>query len=1026
MKKIFPLIAIVFCIHFAFGQNMATGPIVRYPIYFDVSPPLKDMVKIVPPKADNSLKVIKNFFNVKKNRNREIFSPDWVDPIVQRTINRMTTSPDSTIQNFLGGTNTQGYDPPDTYGNVGLSDYFQIVNCHFSIYSKTGTLLSGPTSTMTIWNGMPNNYNGGDGVVLYDAIADRWLIAQLSYSGNQNWEMIAVSQTNDPTGSWYRWQYAFGTTLPDYPKFGVWPDGYYMSANLFLMPSGTYQGTEQCVYNRTAMLAGNSTAQMVSFTLPSSNNAYSFLPSTCDGAFPPSGTPNYFVYMNDAPDCLGVYEFHVDWSDTSNSTFGNCLQLTVSTFNDNINSIPQKGTSTPAEVLSDRLMYRLQFRTFSDHWSMVFNHTVNAGSNVAGIRWYELRKTTGNWGIYQQSTYAPSDNNCRWMGSMAMDTAGNMGLGFSISSSNIYPAIKFTGRMKNDPLNTMDLPEKGIYYGTGSNTANDGNVSGYCRWGDYSSMTIDPSDGMTFWYTQQYFTSMGSNWQSRIASFQLSGLNVTASANPQYINQGQTSQLSCTATGGTGIYTYSWTSIPAGFTSNQQNPPPVSPNFTTRYVAHVTSGTQTATDTTIVYVNMTATATANPYTINPGGSSQLNVTATGGTGTYTYSWTSSPAGFSSNLQNPIVSPIVTTIYTAVATSGTQNASDTAKVKVNMVVHATATPDTIQAGQTSQLNAIANGGSGNYSYTWTSNPPGFNSNLQNPVVSPLVTTRYILNVNDGTQSKADSVLVTVIYIPMVVTATATPSIVCIGSTSQLNVTTTGGTGNYTYSWTSIPPGFTSNIQNPMVQPIVTTIYVAAVYDGIATMTDSTTVTVIQLPTAFAGDDTTICVQIGQIQLNGQSTSSSSVLWTTSGDGVFLNPTSLTAIYYPGVNDKSSFHVSLTLTASPVAPCTSQATSTMHITFDPCTGIPETGNDGFSISIRPNPSYGLINLVVTGLKTGGVAVNIMELSGKVVYQETFATTGSKINRSIDLSQFQKGVYFVKVETDTQVKTEKLIIE
>ena len=257
-------------------------------------------------------------------------------------------------------------------------------------------------------------------------------------------------------------------------------------------------------------------------------------------------------------------------------------------------------------------------------------------------------------------------------------------------------------------------------------------------------------------------------------------------------------------------------------------------------------------------------------------------------------------------------------------------------------------------------------------------------------------------------------------------TATPSTICIGSTSQLNVTTTGGTGNYTYSWTSIPPGFTSNIQNPMVQPIVTTIYVAAVYDGIATMTDSTTVTVIQLPTAFAGDDTTICVQIGQIQLNGQSTSSSSVLWTTSGDGVFLNPTSLTAIYYPGVNDKSSFHVSLTLTASPVAPCTSQATSTMHITFDPCTGIPETGNDGFSISIRPNPSYGLINLVVTGLKTGGVAVNIMELSGKVVYQETFATTGSKINRSIDLSQFQKGVYFVKVETDTQVKTEKLIIE
>ena len=203
-----------------FAQTESSTPIVQKAVYFDVSPPLRDMLKTVPEKADNSLKVITNYFDVKKSSRKKI-SDDWTDPRLQSRYNMRATTTDSTIVNFEGNSNTQGYDPPDTYGQVGPNHYFAVVNCHFSIYDKTGTRLIGPVSTSTIWNGMPNNQNGGDAVVMYDADADRWIISQLAYPSGYDLVMFAVSQTNDPTGSWYRWEYSF-TGLPDYPKFGIW------------------------------------------------------------------------------------------------------------------------------------------------------------------------------------------------------------------------------------------------------------------------------------------------------------------------------------------------------------------------------------------------------------------------------------------------------------------------------------------------------------------------------------------------------------------------------------------------------------------------------------------------------------------------------------------------------------------------------------------------------------------------------------------------------------------------------------
>jgi hypothetical protein len=188
-------------------------------------------------------------------------------------------------------------------------------------------------------------------------------------------------------------------------------------------------------------------------------------------------------------------------------------------------------------------MYRLQFRKFNDHWSMLCNHSVNTSSNVAGVRWYELRKTTGAWTVYQQSTYAPSDNNCRWMGSIAMDTAGNIALGYSVSSSNMYPSIRYTGRLKADPLNQMTINEQTIMDGGGCQTSTSH------RWGDYSSMTVDPASPTTFWFTSEYYsTTSSSNWQTRVASFTFENIfSSFATSNPESLCAGDSSQLNAVA-----------------------------------------------------------------------------------------------------------------------------------------------------------------------------------------------------------------------------------------------------------------------------------------------------------------------------------------------------------------------------------------------------------------------------------------------------------------------------------------------
>jgi hypothetical protein len=341
----------------------------------------------------------------------------------------------------------------------------------------------------------------------------------------------------------------------------------------------------------------------------------------------------------------------------------------------------------------------------------------------------------------------------------------------------------------------------------------------------------------------------------------------------------------------------------------------------------------------------------------------------------------------------------------------------------LAVVATANPTSIPLGATSQLNATASGGTGTYTYSWTSVPAGFTSALQNPVVSPTVTTQYIVTVNDGAGTSQGNVTVTVTAVPLSATASATPSVICAGQSSQLYVVPAGGSGTYTYSWTSIPAGFTSNLQNPVVTPAVATQYFAHVSDGALSVDAPASVAVNQPATATAGNDTTCAFITTQVPLNGIAANYSSVTWTTSGTGTFSAASALAGYYLPSIADKTAGNVTLTLTASAQSPCTATAADMRIIHFDGPIGIGDVQNNQISMVISPNPSTGLFSLRVSGLDNKKANVTVSDIRGRAIVQHAFDASGME---HFDISNNPKGFYLVKIQTATESIIRKLVIE
>ena len=432
---------------------------------------------------------------------------DAPDTVIQGAADPAAPSVGSVFEGiYIGETTGLSWIPPDTVGAVGPNHYVQAVNDGLGVFDKsTGAMLK-LVPVNALWAGFGGGCeanNDGDPTVNYDVLADRWIVAQFSVSTTPYLQCVAVSASGDPMGSYYRYSFEH-SEFPDYPKLSVWPDAYYETFNMF---TSRFVGGKVCAYDRAAMLAGSAATEQC-FHLSSSYGGLLVSHTTSAAHAPAAGTPAYVLNLSSS--ALNEWRFHVDFASSANTTFTGPTSIAVAGF-----TRPKKGPQQPdtrqrLDTLADRLMYRLAYRNFGDHESLVVNHSVAVGQGL-GVRWYELRGNGASLAVYQQGTYAP-DGTSRWMGSAAMDKMGNIALGYSASSSTVYPSIRYSGRLATDPLGTLQA-ETIMRVGTGSQT----NAN---RWGDYSSMSVDPTDDCTLFYTNEYLpVTSARGWHTSIGFF---------------------------------------------------------------------------------------------------------------------------------------------------------------------------------------------------------------------------------------------------------------------------------------------------------------------------------------------------------------------------------------------------------------------------------------------------------------------------------------------------------------------------
>jgi len=892
--------------------------------------------------------------------------PKGEDPAWQKVMGSNKNR--SPIMNFNG--QTSPYYPPDDNGVPGPNHYMQTINTVYAIYDKSGTLVAGPTNLNLLFGNVPGaNRNDGDPIILYDEEADRWLVTEFSIPiFGPNYMLVAVSTTNDPTGTWH--QYSFSVdAMPDYPKFGIWLDGYYMGVN-------NSSGNDIYVFEREPMLSGGA-AQAVAFNNPwrpaSSDGFMCVPPLDNDGEFAPAGSPGLYIAFNDdalggGSDQLWIYELDIDWTNPSAATFERVQQIDVLPFNASFgptwNNIIQPGTGQKLDGIPQVVMNVPQYRNFGSFQTIVCCHTVNVdGFNHAGIRWYELRRTTGDWSVRQQGTYAPDDES-RWMGSIMLNGSNKIALGYSISSSTVFPGIRYCGQSPAEYASAsglMDIQEDTIY--TGEYSQNGGN-----RWGDYSLMAVDPVDDETFWYTNQYVGPGGSR-RTRIASFQfitgpsvttLAATNVTSasatlngSVNPQgepttyYFkygtNPGSLTDSTDAVSAGSGTTVVDVSEDIAGLTSNE--------TYYFRIVAVNPSGTSFGSDLNF------STGTAASLTVVP--PNQNVGTMAGNTEFYVTSnmdWTvESDASWCS------VTPSGTNIDTIFATynENTSFATRTA----NITVSATGAP----------------------SKTVTVTQEGILEILE---VSP--SNRNVANASGATE----------FYV------TSNSDWQVVSNASWCSVTQVG-TGNDTI--------FVTFTENASTASRIATINVSA------TAGSSRTVTVTQ-----AGAPLTLLVGPPNQNVPAKAsetsfTVTSNTSWTVGTDASWC------IIKTPSGSGNGTIDVSCPanlLGQQRIADIAVSAVSvpTQHVTVTQASSIGVDEMARQELRIYPNPNTGSFRILPAENDNGTLKITVQDMNGVTVFKKELS---GKKEYKINIPSASQGLYHIIVKTESNLHVRKLVI-
>ena len=665
----------------AFARTSKSKTIVTYPSAFAVSQRLSELPIDLSPFAAHETPEPRP----SPLRSKAVGGP-WQqeDPVLQKEIRPLVAAIPGVD---FDGVPANGWAPSDSNLAVGPNHIVETVNVQFAVYSKSGTLLTGPTNFTTFFAPLGGDCAAGssDPIVLYDRQADRWLISDIGINSTFS-ECVGVSTTNDPTGAYVLYAYSFGTSLNDYPKLGVWPtasnSAYLATYNVFA-PAG-FAGADLCGLDRAKMLLGDSSAAQLCQLSP--NNEGSYLPSDMDGPTPPTnGTPGlYLTWHDNNPGQLLLRSLTLNFA-VGTATLSS--PTTISVANDSFacgnggTCVPQSGTTQTLDTLGDRLMYRFAIRHFADHDRAVVNHAVGNGSQVA-VRWYELYDPAGNVTLNQQGTFAP-DTTYRWMASMAEDKNGDIGLGYSASSSTIHPAVRFTGRVPSDPLGTLES-EASILEPNGSQNG------GLSRWGDYTALQVDPSDDCTFWYVDQYEKVNGKfNWSTTIGSFAFVGCSgnptffLSASPSALTVNQGSSGTSTVTVAplnGFTGSVNLAASGLPSGVTAAfSPNPATSTSTLTLTASAAAAKGTATVTITgtsgsltqtttlslIVVGPDFSLTATPNKLSIPPGSSGTSTIAvapANGFTGSVSLAASGLPSGVTAGLTpNPTTSTSALTL-----------------------------------------------------------------------------------------------------------------------------------------------------------------------------------------------------------------------------------------------------------------------------------------------------------------------------------------------------------------------------